>query len=81
MENKDYLSLFDYLKKPAGDELGKKVAQAAYKSGIKPQEREISNPKFTGKVYLYPKDFLDFYFREPEFEPSLGDIQDHDLPF
>ena len=79
----EYLSLYDYLKKPAGGELGKEVAAAAYKGGIQPQSREISNPKFTGKVLLYPKDFLDFHFREPEVEPTLGDRQDYDddLPF
>ena len=52
------------------------------------QEREISNTKFTGKVLLYPKDFLDFYFREPEL--NLMDelpgtlnrvIDEDDLPF
>jgi hypothetical protein len=79
----EYLSLYDYLKKPAGGELGKEVAAAAYKGGIKPQSREISNPKFTGKVLLYPKDFLEMYFREPEVELTLGDRQDYDddLPF
>jgi hypothetical protein len=93
MENKtEYLSLYDFLGKPAGKELGGQVAQAAYNGGIKPQNREISNPKYTGTVHLYPKDFLDFYFREPEtnhmgdelpfdFEPTLGDIQDDELPF
>jgi hypothetical protein len=79
----EYLSLYDYLKKPAGGELGKEVAAAAYKGGIQPQSREISNPKFTGKVLLYPKDFLEMYFREPEVELTLGDRQDYDddLPF
>jgi len=78
----EYLSLYDYLGKPAGKELGGQVAQAAYQGGIKPQNREISNPKYTGIVHLYPKDFLDFYFREPEVEPTLGDKQDYDeLPF
>jgi len=79
----EYLSLYDYLGKPAGKELGGQVAQAAYNGGIKPQERQVSNPKYTGAVHLYPKDFLDFYFREPEVEPTLGDRQDYDdeLPF
>ena len=81
----EYLSLFDYLGKPAGGDLGKEVATAAIKAGIKMQTREISNPKYTGIVNLYPKDFLDFHFRKPdswEFEPTLGDRQDYDdLPF
>lgn len=83
----EYLSLYDYLGKPAGKELGGQVAQAAYQGGIKPQEREISNPRYTGNVHLYPKDFLDFYFREPEsihMEDLPGQINydiDDDLPF
>jgi hypothetical protein len=91
----EYLSLYDYLGKAAGNDLGKEVAAAAYKAGVKMQEREISNTKFTGKVLLYPKDFLDFYFREPElnlidelpgadeWQMSISDRQDYedDLPF
>jgi hypothetical protein len=86
----EYLSLYDYLGKPAGKELGGEVAQAAYHGGIKPQERQISNPKYTGTVHLYPKDFLDFYFRPAddlpgadEWQMSINDRQDYDddLPF
>jgi hypothetical protein len=83
----EYLSLYDYLGKPAGKELGGQVAQAAYQGGIKPQEREISNPKYTGAVHLYPKDFLEFYFREPTEDvlPKghdwMGNLDDDDLPF
>ena len=83
-----YLSLYEYLGKPAGNDLGKEVAAAAIKANIKIQTREISNPKYTGKVHLYPKDFLEFYFREPE--SNLMDelpgtlnrvIDEDDLPF
>ena len=87
----EYLSLYDYLKKPAGGELGREVAQAASKAGIKLQTREVDNPKYTGIVYLYPKDFLDFHFRDPEsyqIEDALpkghdwiGNLDDDDLPF
>ena len=87
----EYLSLYDYLKKPAGGELGREVAQAASRAGIKLQTREVDNPKYTGIVYLYPKDFLDFHFRDPEshqIEDALpkghdwtGNLDDDDLPF
>jgi hypothetical protein len=86
----EYLSLYDYLGKPAGGDLGKEVATAAGKAGIKLETREISNPKYTGIVYLYPKDFLDFYFREPypihqddlpKGHDWTGNINDDDLPF
>jgi hypothetical protein len=83
-----YLSLYEYLGKPAGNDLGKEVAAAAIKANIKIQTREISNPKYTGKVHLYPKDFLEFYFREPEsiyMEDLPGElnrvIDEDDLPF
>jgi hypothetical protein len=91
MENKtEYLSLYDFLGKPAGGPLGKEVYEAARTQGVKAQSREVSNPKFTGKVLLYPKDFLDSYFKEPypihmEDLPKghdwTGNIDDDDLPF
>ena len=83
MENREYLSLYDFLGKPAGGELGQKVAAAASKSKLKLETREVSNPKYTGIVYLYPKDFLEAFFQEPDPMDSitLGDIQDNDLPF
>jgi hypothetical protein len=88
----EYLSLYDYLGKPAGGELGKEVASAASKAGIKLETREVSTPNYTGIVYLYPNDFLDFYFREPDSN-HMGDelpgtiewsgykLDDDDLPF
>jgi hypothetical protein len=82
----EYLSLYDYLKKPAGEQLGKEVAIAASKHKISTQTREVSNPNYTGKVNLYPKDFLDFYFREPHetldaIDYSKTVLDDDDLPF
>lgn len=62
----EYLSLYDYLGKAAGEKLGKEVKQEADKQEILTQTREIANPKFSGTVLLYPKEFLEFYFREPE---------------
>ncbi len=86
----EYLSLYDYLKKPAGEKLGQEVAAEAKKQGIQIQTRQISNPKFEGIVLLYPKDFLEFYFREPDSEQIMdlpkghdwmGNLGDDDLPF
>ena len=76
----EYLSLYDYLGKPAGNELGKEVKNAADKEGIPFKTREISNPKFSGTVCLYPKSFLDFYFRTPDSNTLMGETDD-DLPF
>jgi hypothetical protein len=86
----EYLSLYDYLGHAAGKELGKEVATAAMEAGIRLETREIDNPKYTGIVYLYPKNFLDFYFREPasyqiEDLPQghdwTGNLADDELPF
>jgi len=83
----EYLSLYDYLKKPAGEQLGKEVAIAAIQNKISIQTRKVSNPKYTGIVNLYPKDFLDSYFTQPysiHMEDLPGQINtdiDDDLPF
>jgi hypothetical protein len=82
----EYLSLYDYLRKPAGEKLGLEVATAARKQGIQLQTREISNPKYTGLVHLYPKEFLVSYFTQPvedlpKGHDSRGNIVDNDLPF
>ncbi len=81
----EYLSLYDFLGKPAGFDLGGQVAKAAHSQKIKIEEREISNPKYTGKVHLYPKDFLDSFFKKDEptgFPEGIEDIlSDDDLPF
>jgi hypothetical protein len=75
----EYLSLYDYLGKAAGEKLGKEVASAASREGIKLETREVSNPKYTGTVLLYPKEFLEFYFREPQSNlmDELVDLNPH----
>lgn len=62
------MSLFDYLGQPAGQELGKAVAQSAAAQNIRIESKEISNKKYTGKVMMYPKSFLDSYFNTPILE-------------
>ena len=56
-------SLYDYLGRPAGSELGQEVATAARKAGVKGEVREVSNPKYRGPVMLWPTAFLDLYFK------------------
>lgn len=86
----EYLSLYDYLGHAAGSDLGKEVAAAATEAGIRLETREVDNPKYTGTILLYPKNFLDFYFREPasyqiEDLPQghdwTGNLADDELPF
>ena len=57
------ISLYDYLGRAAGPDLGKQVATAAAKAGVKSEIREVSNVKYTGPIMLYPRSFLDLYFK------------------
>jgi hypothetical protein len=81
----EYLSLFDYLGKPAGGDLGKEVATEAAKQKIEVKTREVSTPSYTGAVNMYPKDFLEFYFRKPDSIDEEGTqwevLDDDELPF
>ena len=56
------MSLYDYLGRPAGSELGQRVAKAATASKIKFDTRYVNNAKYTGDIMLYPKSFLDQFF-------------------
>jgi len=62
----DYQSLYDYLGKPAGRELGKRVFEKAYWFGITPKYRFVDTKTYKGKVHLYTKAFLDYYFEREE---------------
>ena len=75
------LSLYDYLGYPAGNELGKEVATAASKSNVKFETREVTNPKYTGKVMLYPENFLKEYFESKQSKVVLSSYDDDELPF
>ena len=68
MTEENMISLYDYLGKPAGSNLGKAVSTAAKKANIKVTSRDVSNSKYTGKIMLYPKEFLINYFN-PNKEP------------
>ena len=57
------MSLYDYLGHAAGMQLGEQVARKATSMGVKIETREISNPKYTGSVMLYPEGFLNEYFK------------------
>lgn len=60
------ISLFDYLGKPAGSELGKMVYQSTLDekgvTTIKVETKDVVTAKYTGKIMLYPKWYLDKYF-------------------
>ena len=60
------MSLYDYLGRAAGTELGDQVYRAAAQSRVPVATREISNKAYTGKVMLYPKSFLVEYFNKQQ---------------
>ena len=66
------ISLYDYLGRAAGPDLGKQVATAAAKAGVKHEIREVSNTKYTGPIMLYPRSFLDLYFKGGLNENTKG---------
>ena len=57
------ISLYDYLGRKAGQELGLSVATAAGKAGVTTETRYVETKTYKGDVNLYPKAFLDLYFR------------------
>ena len=60
--NMDMISLYDYLGHAAGPDLGKKVASAAARAGVKHEIREVNHRGWNGPIMLYPRDFLDNFF-------------------
>jgi hypothetical protein len=68
-EKKPYMmSLYDYLGRAAGKELGAEVCATATRLQETIEERPISNPKYTGNVHLYRREFLDEYFSKKIYE-------------
>ena len=59
----EMLSLLDYLGKPAGKELGKKVYNVARDMHVKVESRNVITRKYSGSVMCYPVDFLSVYFK------------------
>jgi len=66
------VSLYDYLGHAAGSDLGQKVATAARQAGVKGEMREVSNPVYKGPVMLWPRAFLDLYFKGGLNEGTTG---------
>jgi hypothetical protein len=71
-ENMDMISLYDYLGHAAGPELGKQVADAARNSGVKGEIREVNHRGWKGPIMLYPRTFLDLYFKSGLNEGTTG---------
>jgi 6-pyruvoyltetrahydropterin/6-carboxytetrahydropterin synthase len=70
-KKEEMLSLYDYLGRPAGSELGKKVAEVATKLKVSINVREVQTKTYKGQVLLYPKSFLESYFKPKTVTPEL----------
>ena len=64
MKETQFISLFDYLGKAAGSELGREVAYAASVENIPYTIKEVRNTVYSGKIMMYPKTFLDKFFKQ-----------------
>lgn len=62
MSSEKFISLYDYLGRPAGSALGKEVVEAASKLKIPMQIRHVSTARYTGPIMLYPENWLIGYF-------------------
>jgi hypothetical protein len=65
------LSLYDYLGRAAGKNLGLEVAVYARQQNTKIETRQISNPIYTGTVNLYTEDFLLSFFNNPNYRKVI----------
>ena len=81
------LSLYDYLGRAAGSELGKQVADYASVRKTKFGTKTINVPTFKGKIMVYTKEFLDEFFivqkifQKQSLERKVSDTEDNNLPF
>tara|TARA_B100000900_G_scaffold392798_1_gene388658 strand:+ start:2332 stop:2658 length:327 start_codon:yes stop_codon:yes gene_type:complete len=68
-------SLYDYLGRPAGKDLGTKVHAAAVSKGVYVGKKDIETSLVpAGYVCMYPTSFLDEYFnKKPAAQVALED--------
>ena len=62
MKQEEFVSLYDFLGRAAGQQLGKEVYRAAQLSSQSTIIKQVSNPKYTGKIVMYKPEFLRKYF-------------------
>jgi len=67
----NFLSLYDYLGYPAGEELGLRVATFAKANKIETQSRYVKTKYFSGYVLLYPLYFLKDYFKNEKQKHNI----------
>jgi hypothetical protein len=72
-----FMSLYDYLGNPAGSNLGEQVFRAASVSRIPVKTKEVTTPKYKGKIMMYPENWLIGYFStgQSNFGVSEDDLE------
>lgn len=82
MENENFISLYDFLGRAAGGELGKEVYAKAKALKQETQIRQIKTRNYDGNIVLYKRSFLSEYFNTPHQSVSYRvDPDDKELPF
>jgi hypothetical protein len=85
----EMLSLYDYLKRPAGSVLGKQVAEYAKLRKARYGTKEVNHHGYQGIVHTYTKAFLEECFNAKKvFDPKQEDLTEintqlanNNLPF
>ena len=72
-----FMSLYDYLGRPAGSDLGNQVFKAASASRIPVKTKEVTTPAYKGKIMMYPENWLIGYFStgQSNFGVSEDDLE------
>ena len=75
-------SLYEYLGRAAGSELGKRVAEAATKARVKIDSHHVETRKYTGQILKYPVSFLNEYFgKDVPHTITAAESEKDSLPF
>jgi hypothetical protein len=74
------MSLYEFLGKAAGGNLGKEVYISAIQNSVRWEKKKVSNPKYTGDVMTYPKSFLDEYFKSKADKSRASELEKIELP-
>ena len=63
MQEEQFISLYDFQGHKDNEGHGKALYSYAVSQGVKPQARDVENPKYKGKVMLYPKSTIENFFK------------------
>jgi len=62
--NERFISLYTFLKRAAGPDLGKQVYKEAAAQKIPFGEKHVANSRYTGRILIYPISWLEKYFEQ-----------------